>query len=108
MKLDVSALIASVAGLTTVTQSVLHLIGTMTQNEKDLAQQLADAIAAEDPAAVQAVQDAMNQSATEITARTAELAQAVTDNTTTPPTPPAAPLSSDPVTQSKRANPSAA
>ncbi len=81
MALNVSALTVAVAKLETVEASVLQLITTIAANQKDLAKQLADAIAANDPAALQAAQDAIDASANAISADADKLASAVTDNT---------------------------
>lgn len=83
MKLDVTKLIAAVAKLTSVDQSVLALISTIAANQKDLAKQLADALAANDPVATAAVQKAMDDSADSISAQADALSKAVTDNTVT-------------------------
>lgn len=61
MAIDVTKLKAAVAKLTTVEESVLALITKIADNQKALAQQLADAIAANDPAAIQAAQTAIDE-----------------------------------------------
>lgn len=74
---DITSLTAQVAQTTSIEQSALVLI-------QGLAAQLAAAIASEDPAALQTLQDQLNASAT-------SLAAAVAANTTPPPAPPAPP-----------------
>ena len=79
--LNVQNLIDAVTKLTTVDQGVIKTIQTLAANDKALAKQLADAIAANDPVAIQAVQTAINDSAAAVSAQADALAQAVTDNT---------------------------
>ncbi len=79
--LNVTALVAAVTKLKTVETSVLELIKTIAANQKELAQQLKDAIAANDPVAMAAAQKAIDDSATEIGSEADALTQAVIDNT---------------------------
>ncbi len=77
----VAALQVSVANETAVDASVLTLLGGLTASVAGLKQQLADAIAASDPAALQAVVDALGALATTTDANAAGLAAAVKANT---------------------------
>ena len=87
--IDTSKLVAEVANETTVEQSVLTLVTNMAANEAALSKQLADAIAANDPTALAAVQAAIDASVATLQANDAALAAAVTANTPVAP-PPAA------------------
>ncbi len=78
-KLD--SLAAAVAANTTVGSSVITLLQGLTAMIAALRQQLADAIAANDPAAVQAVLDALTGLETSVTKDTDDLAAAAVENT---------------------------
>ena len=90
--IDTSKLVAEVANETTVEQSVLTLVSNMAANEAALSQQLASAIAANDPVALAAVQTAIDSSVATLQANDSALAAAVTANT--PAAPPVATPSS--------------
>jgi len=77
----------SVAKETTVTQSVLTLIQGLGGTIGSLQTQLADAIKANDPAAIQAVSDALMAVKSTLDQNTQTLADAVTANTPPPATP---------------------
>jgi len=81
MAIDVSALLAEVAKETTVEQSAVTLINKIAANQADLSKQLAAAIAADDPAAMAAVQKAIDDSVAQLQANDTELAASVTANT---------------------------
>lgn len=83
-----TALQTSVANETTVDQAVLALVSGLSSTISDLQQQLATAIANNDPAALQAVSDGLDQVKTSIDANANALASAVTQNT--PAAPPSA------------------
>ena len=78
---------ADIAEQKTVEQSIITLLGQVVQQGKDLATQLAAAIAANDPAALQAVADELDANNTALEANTADIAAAVTANTPSEPTP---------------------
>ncbi len=81
-KLD--SLAAAVAANTTVGTSIITLLQGLTAMIAALRQQLADAIAANDPAAVQAVLDALTGLEASVAADTQALADAAVQNTPTP------------------------
>lgn len=86
-----AALQASVEAETAIDQSVVTLLNGQTVILADLRKQLADAIAANDSVALQAVVDALSQLEATNTAQSAGLAAAVVANTpVAPATPPAA------------------
>jgi hypothetical protein len=85
MAINVQNLIDAVAQETTVDQSILALVAGIAQQNKDLAKQLADAIAANDPTAIAAVQKAIDDSAATILANSKALQDAVAANTPPPP-----------------------
>ena len=76
-----TALIANVAALDTVEASAVKLLTDLNAGNVALQKQLADAIAANDPVAIQAVSDSMAASNADIASKTQELATAVTVNT---------------------------
>lgn len=85
--INVDALAASVANNTSVEQSALVLIQGFAASQADLAKQLADAIANNDPVALAAVQKTIDDSVTALDLGDAALAAAVTANTpAAPPT----------------------
>jgi hypothetical protein len=92
MAIDVSALIAEVQRETSVEKGALKVIQTMASTQASLSQQLADAIAANDPAKLAAVQAAIDQSVQTMKANDDELAAAIVANT-----PAATPPASQPV-----------
>ena len=81
MAFNTTALTAATARETTLTQSVLTMVQGMAANEASLAQQLATAIAANDPGAIAAAQKAIDDSATAINASADAFATAVLANT---------------------------
>jgi hypothetical protein len=81
MSLDVTKIVADVAAQTTVIQSAVTLIQSLNAKITDLSSQLAAAIAANDPAAVAAVQAQLDQAAKDLEANTQALAAAVPQNT---------------------------
>lgn len=76
--IDVSKIQAAVDRSKAGQDSVIALLGTLVGQVKDLAKQLADAIAASDPAAQQVVQDQLNKLANDLNAETDALAAAST------------------------------
>lgn len=60
MALDFSKMLAAATKQTTVTNSVLQYLSDQSATLADIRKQLADAIAANDPAAVKAAQDALD------------------------------------------------
>ena len=93
MAINVAALQAAVAAETTVDQSVLTLIQGLVASQQSLSAQLAAAIAANDPAALAAVQSAIDASVATMQTNAASLSAAVAANTAPTPTttaPPAA------------------
>ena len=77
MALDITKLTADVAAQTTVISSAVALITGLNSAVSDLKTQLAAAIAANDPAALAAVQAALDDLDAKLTANTASLAAAV-------------------------------
>lgn len=77
----IAALQASVAAETNVDTSIVTLLQGLTAMIASLKQQLADAIAANDPAAVQAVLDGLTALDTTVKNDTQKLADAATANT---------------------------
>ena len=75
------ALIANVSALDTVEASAVKLLTDLNAGNVALQKELADAIAANDPAAIQAVSDSMAASNSDIAAKTTDLANAITVNT---------------------------
>jgi chromosome segregation ATPase len=90
MALNVSTLTAAVAKLNDAEASALKLIQMIAVNQQALAQQLKDAIAANDPAALAAVQQAIDDSAAQVLADADALSAAVVANTPAGPQPPSA------------------
>ena len=78
-----AALVAAVTAEDTVIDSAVVLLNGFAATLSALQKQLADAIAANDPAAIQAVADAIGVNVTDITAKTQTLATAVAANTPT-------------------------
>lgn len=76
-----TALIAAVAEEDTVIDSAVVLIEGFGTTLTNIKQQLADAIAANDPAALQAVADSLGSTITDVNARKQALADAVAANT---------------------------
>lgn len=85
MTIDVTALLKEVADSTTVEKSALTFIQTIAASQASLSKQLADALAANDPAALAAVQKSIDDSVAALKANDAELAAAVAANTQPPP-----------------------
>jgi hypothetical protein len=79
-----TALIAAVKDEDTVIDSAVVLIGGFAKQLTDLQAQLAAAIAANDPAALQAVADSLGNTAADVTAKKQALADAVAAGTTPP------------------------
>lgn len=88
--LNVAALLLAVQRETAVDLSILTLVKTMAASQADLAKQLAEAIAANDPIAIAAVQKAIDDSAIAINANADTLAAAVVENTPAVPVAPSA------------------
>ena len=84
LMINVSALTAAVARETTVGESVLALLTSMAAAQVELARQLAEAIAANDPVALAAVQKAIDDSATQMTTHADAIVAAVQANTNPP------------------------
>lgn len=82
--LNVTALTAQVAANTTVIGSALVLIQGFGAAQAALSKQLADALAANDPVALAAVQQAIDDSVTALAAEDTALADAVAAGTTPP------------------------
>ena len=76
-----AALIEAVAAEDTVIASAVTLIEGNVTALADLKKQLADAIASNDPAAIQAVADSMDSTIADVTAKKQALADAVTAGT---------------------------
>lgn len=76
-----TALIAAVTAEDTQIDSTIVLIKGLNQSLADLQAQLAKAIAANDPAAIQAVSDSMAATVADVTAKTKALADASVANT---------------------------
>lgn len=84
--INVTALLAAVERETAIDKSVLALVQGLAKSQADLSQQLKDAIAANDPVAMAAVQKAIDDSVAAITANADSLSAAVTANTEVAPT----------------------
>ncbi len=82
LMLNVDALLAAVAAQTTIDDSIEALLTQVVTQNKDLAAQLAKAIADNDPVALAAAQKAIDDSATTLLANVAKVKAAVTENTT--------------------------
>jgi hypothetical protein len=82
--MDVTKLTAQVTQNTSIVGSALVLIQGLSEQQKALAKQLADAIAAGDPVALAAAQKAIDDSANALAASDADLAAAITANTPVP------------------------
>lgn len=82
LKTQVVALATKVAAETTVETSIETLLTSVAASQKDLAAQLAAALANNDPAAMQEVSDSLTASSTALDANIANLTAAVTANTT--------------------------
>lgn len=76
-----AALQAEVAAEDTVIDSAVALISGFATTLSDIKQQLADAIAANDPTAIQAVADALDATAADVSAKKQQLADAVVAGT---------------------------
>ncbi len=81
MAIDVTKLVADVAAERTVIDGAITLLNGQTATLIDLKTQLAAAIAANDPAAMQAVQDALDKAATDLESQKTDLANAIVANT---------------------------
>lgn len=79
--INTTALVASVAQIRTVDGSIVALLNQIALNQANLAQQLKDAIAASDPAALAAVQQSIDDSVTEINSQNSAIVAAVLANT---------------------------
>lgn len=90
------ALQDAVAAEDKVVNSAVVLINGFTGQLSDLQSQLAAAIAANDPTAIQAVSDSMAATVTDVTTNTAALATAVAAGTGAPQTPPTVPVAPTP------------
>jgi hypothetical protein len=84
LKTNVANLVASVAAEKTVVDSAVAALNGITAQLASLHQQLADAIAAGDPIAIQAAADAILAQNNEVIAATSALAAAIPANTTPP------------------------
>ena len=85
--IDVSKLVTDVAAQQTVDASIIALLNTVVASNKDISAQLAAAIAANDPAALAAVQASIDKASADLEAGQASVTAAVTANT--PAAPPA-------------------
>lgn len=83
LMIDVSKIQAAVDRSKAGVDSVLALLASLVSQVKDLSKQLADAIAAADPAAQKAVQDQLDKLATDLNTESDAIAAA----TAAPPTP---------------------
>lgn len=77
----ITALTAAVAANTQVDTSIVTLLQGLTAMIAALKQQLADAIASNDPVALQAALDGLTAVETQLTANTQKLADAAVENT---------------------------
>ena len=77
----VAALIASVNAETDLDNSIISLLTGLNSMVASLKQQLADAIAANDPAALQAVLDGLNTLESTVDTNKQKIADAITANT---------------------------
>jgi hypothetical protein len=93
MALDFTQMIAATAEQTSVDNSALQALNSLSAKVADLSTQLAAALAANDPVAAQAVQDQLNALATGIKTNDAALATAIaTPGTVSTPTPTPTPI----------------
>lgn len=79
--LDLTNLLKAVSDETTVDNSIVTLLNQVVAQNKDLAAQLAAAIAANDPAAIAAVQKQLDDSATTLESNVSNIKAAITANT---------------------------
>ena len=86
--LNIEKLTADVAAQTSVVVSAVALLTGLTAAVGDLKAQLAAAIAARDPAAIAAVQKALDDLDATLSTNTVNLATAVNANTSAPPSTP--------------------
>jgi hypothetical protein len=84
LKANVANLVANVAAEKTVIDSAVAALTGLTTQMAALHQQLADAIAAGDPVAIQAAADAILAQNNEVIAQTTALSAAIPANTTPP------------------------
>lgn len=81
IKAQSDALVANIAAESTVDDSIIELLNGIAATNAALKQQLADAIASGDPAALQAVLDALTAANAATDANKAKIVAAVTANT---------------------------
>jgi hypothetical protein len=81
MTISIDRIARDVTNLKTIDASILALVAAFVVQIKDLRDQLAAALAANDPVAQQAVQDKLDALATDLEGEAASLVKAVTDNT---------------------------
>jgi hypothetical protein len=82
--IDTSKIIASVAAEKTKVDSLIALANGQSATMKDLSKQLADAIAANDPAAMAQVQADLDKAASDLDTETASVTAAIDANTVQP------------------------
>ena len=87
MAIDFTRLIADVETTKTVDAAILALVQSLVGQIKDLSAQLAAAIAANDPAAQQAVQDQLDALASTLEVQNQTVSDAVVANTPAQPAP---------------------
>lgn len=87
-----TALVQAVQAEDTAVDGAIVLMNGLTGQISSLSQQLADAIAASDSTAIQAVADSLAATTKDLTDKTTALATAVTANTPTPPASPTVPV----------------
>jgi hypothetical protein len=93
MALDFTKMVAAAAAQATVTNSTLQALQDLNGKIKDISQQLADALAANDPVAAKAAQDQLDALAQGIDDNDAKIAAAIANQGTAPaPTPTPTPI----------------
>jgi hypothetical protein len=93
MALDFTKMVAAAAAQATVTNSTLQALQDLNAKIKDISQQLADALAANDPVAAKAAQDQLDALAQGIDDNDAKIAAAIANPGTAPiPTPTPTPI----------------
>lgn len=99
--IDTSRLLTAVRAEQDKTRSLIALVQTQTAIMKDLSQQLKDAIAQNDPTAMQRIQADLDSAASSLTIESQEVQQAIDENTPAgaPPVPPNPPADVIPVGQ---------
>jgi hypothetical protein len=96
MQLDFTKMVAAAARQQSVTNSVLQVLQDFNAKIKDISQQLADALAANDPVAAKAAQDQLDALAQGVDDNDTKIATAI-DTPGTAPTPTPTPTPIEPV-----------